>query len=71
MTSSATAADLKERVHMLRVERRLAIAAGLGDDPAYMADLEEELAGCEAAWVGASVTEIATLCGELFGRGQG
>ena len=36
-------------------------------DTAYMADLEDEIAEVSDAYVGAAVTEIAVLRGELFG----
>lgn len=65
------AADLRERVELLRLEHELAYAVGLDSDPVYMADLQEELAAWEAAWVGAAVTEIATARGEIHGRPQG
>jgi hypothetical protein len=36
-------------------------------DTAYVADLEDEIAEVSYAYVGAAVTEIAVLRGELFG----
>jgi hypothetical protein len=36
-------------------------------DTAHMADLEDEIAEVSDAYVGAAVTEIAMLRGELFG----
>jgi hypothetical protein len=62
-----TAVDVKQHLMLLHEERALAIEAGLGADPAYMADLEDEIAATRAAWVGAAVTEIATLRGQLSG----
>jgi hypothetical protein len=38
---------------------------------AYMADLEEEIATLRNVYVGAAVTEIASLRGELFGPQEG
>jgi hypothetical protein len=64
-------AEIRMRLQQLAVERLEAEASGLDRDTAYMADLEEEVANCRAAFVGAAVTEIATLRGELFGRDQG
>ena len=64
-TLTATAA--KRHLALLHEERQLAIEAGLASDGAYMADLEEEIAACQAAFVGAAVTEIATLRAELDG----
>jgi len=46
-------------------------AAGLTTDPADVADLESEVLEYRLALVGAVVTEIATLRGELFGRDVG
>jgi hypothetical protein len=37
----------------------------------YMADLQEEIVQTRKLFVGAAVTEIATLHGELFGAHQG
>jgi hypothetical protein len=62
-----TAADAREHLDLLFEERRLALECGLGDDAHYMADLHDEIAVCRAAWVGAAVTEIATLRGQLDG----
>ena len=45
----------------------LAIEIGLSADGAYMADLDEEITACRAAYVGAAVTEIAVMRGELSG----
>jgi hypothetical protein len=58
------------RAHLLQLaqERLEAECAGLSADPGYMADLEEEIAAYRAALVGAAVTEIAVLRGQLFGR---
>ncbi|MDQ3850925.1 MAG: hypothetical protein M3296_09985 [Actinomycetota bacterium] len=65
------AAELRERVDLLRFEYALAFVVGLDSDPAYMADLESDLAKWEAAWVGAAVTELATARAEHRGRPQG
>ena len=51
----------------LEAERLLASREGLPADAAYMADLEDEIAEVSAAYVGAAVSEIATLRAELFG----
>ncbi len=48
-------------------ERALALDAGLGQNAAYMTDLEEELAYRVQLFEVAAVTEIATLRGELGG----
>jgi hypothetical protein len=62
-----TAIDVKRRLALLFEERGLARAAGLGEDPAYMADLEDEIRTTSAAWVGAALTEIASMRGMLSG----
>jgi hypothetical protein len=62
-----TAIDVKHHLLLLQEERVLALEAGLGADQAYMADLEDEIAATHAAWIGAAVTEIATLRGQLSG----
>jgi hypothetical protein len=58
------------RAHLLELaqERIEAERAGLGVNAAYMADLEDEIVIYRRALVGAYVTEIAVLRGELFGR---
>lgn len=43
----------------------------LRHDPAYMADLDTEIAAMHAAWIGAAVTEIAVLRAQLAGAPQG
>ena len=61
------AIELKIRLNELEAERLLAASEGLAADTAYMADLEDEIAEVSDAYVGAAVTEIAMLRGELFG----
>ena len=58
------------RAHLLELaqERTEAERAGLSANEAYMADLDEEIVAYRLALVGAAVTEIAVLRGELFGR---
>ena len=57
------------RTHLatLREEQAAAIAAGLAEHPAYRADLEEELATAEMAYVAAAVSEIASFRAQLSG----
>jgi len=62
------APDLAERLRVLFLERAAAEIAGLGANRRYMDDLEQEISGCRGAYVGAAVTEIAVLRGELGGR---
>lgn len=63
--------DLYERLELLRIERALAMGCELRHDLAYMADLDTEIAAMHAAWVGASVTELAVLRAQLLGAAQG
>jgi hypothetical protein len=64
---SDAASELHIRLEELRAERLLASSEGLAANTAYMADLEDEIAEVSDAYVGAAVTEIAVLRGELFG----
>lgn len=60
-----TATEVKRHLHLLHEERQLAVEIGLAADGAYMADLEEEITACRAAYVGAAVTEIAAMRASL------
>jgi hypothetical protein len=66
-----TALDARDHLKQLHAERAEALAVGLLDNDAYVADLEEEIAAWRHAYVGAGVIEIATLRGELFGIESG
>ena len=70
-TTTRTAADVREHLQLLLVERALADLEGLAGNAQYMDDLEDEIAATQSAYVGAAVTEIASLRGELSGRLQG
>ena len=59
--------ELHDHLNDLRYERALAQEAGLALQPAYMADLDQEIAATRRAYVGAAVTEIATLRAEIAG----
>jgi hypothetical protein len=61
------ALQLKTQIGQLQAERVLAVREGLGDNAAYMADLDEELAHRTQMYVVAAVTEIANLRAELDG----
>ena len=63
--------EVRERLELLRIEHELARSIGLDSDAEYMADLEQQLATLEAAWIGARVTEIAVTQAEHLGRRQG
>jgi len=69
--SQGTAADLKDYLAQLHAERALASLEGLGENAAYLADLDEALAAAQHAYVGAALTEIASLRAELFGPQEG
>jgi hypothetical protein len=66
-TPTLTATDVKRHLDLLNEERELAVEMGLAADGAYMADLEDEIVACRAAYVGAAVTEIASMRAELSG----
>lgn len=48
------------RLRKLECERALASLEGIASNPAYMADLAEEIVATRHAYVGAAVTEIAS-----------
>ena len=60
--------EIRAYLASLQLERIEADAVGLTSCKAYMADLEDEISLCRAAFVGAAVTEIAVARGELSGR---
>jgi hypothetical protein len=60
--------EIRAHLRQLAQERSEAERAGLSANDVYMADLEGEIVTYRRALVGASVTEIAVLRGELFGR---
>lgn len=62
-----SAIELHDHLHRLEAERVAASLVGLASDPAYMADLDEEICDTKAAYVGAAVTEVAVLRAELWG----
>ena len=66
-----SAVDVRHHLDDLLAERSLADASGLTAIEAYRADLDTEIAAVRSAYVGAAVTEIATLRGLLSGRLQG
>jgi hypothetical protein len=66
-TPTLTATDVKRHLDLLHEERQLAVEIGLDADGAYMADLDDEIAACHAAYVGAAVTEIASMRAALSG----
>ena len=62
-----TAADARTRLLGLEAERIDAIDAGLGENAAYMADLQQDLAASRVAYISLAITEIATLRAQLDG----
>jgi hypothetical protein len=62
-----SAIEMQDHLQQLNAERALALIEGLNSNSAYMADLDEEIAATRGAYVGAAVTEIATLRAELSG----
>jgi hypothetical protein len=66
-----TALQLRSQLDQLHAERALAVREGLGDNSAYMADLDDEMADRTQLYVAAAVTEIATLRAELDGPRYG
>jgi hypothetical protein len=62
------ATDLRNHIQELEAERMYAALEGLSADPMYMTDLTDEIAAARNAYVGAAVTEIAVLRGQLSGR---
>jgi hypothetical protein len=65
--TTTSAAALREQIALLERERATATLAGVAANELYMADLLGELAATRAAYVGAAVTEIASLRAELDG----
>jgi hypothetical protein len=65
--TAQTATDLRHHLELLEIERVLALDTALRNDPAYMADLQEEILATRHAYIGSAVTEIASLRAELFG----
>ncbi|MGK2936215.1 MAG: hypothetical protein ACSLFR_00155 [Solirubrobacteraceae bacterium] len=70
-TTAPSAADIRERLDLLVAERALAAFEGLSNDPLYGADLDDEIIATQSAYIGAAVTEIASLRGQLSGPLQG
>ena len=66
-----SAREIHTRLRDLNAERALASIEGLAVNPAYMADLDDEIAVTLQAFVGAAVTEIATFRGQLSGAQVG
>jgi hypothetical protein len=63
-----SAIETLEQLTGLRAQRALAVATGRADD---VADIDHDIAACTEAFIGTSVTEIATLRAELDAPLQG
>ena len=62
-----SAIEIQDHLQQLHAERALALIEGLEEHAAYMADLDDEITATRVAYVGAAVTEIASLRAELSG----
>ena len=69
--TTATAHLLHRHLRLLEQERAHAILTGLAGNNLYMEDLAEELDSVRTAYVGAAVTEIASLRAVLEAPLQG
>ena len=63
----ASTSALHDRLELLEQERAAASLSGLSDDARYVADWHEERAAVQSAYIGAAVTEIASLRAALAG----
>jgi hypothetical protein len=66
-----SAADIRLKLELLETERAIALDTALRHNPAYMADLRDEIAATQHAFVGSAVAEIASLRAQLSGRQVG
>jgi hypothetical protein len=60
-----SALEIQHHLHALEAERSLASLEGLASNRDYMADLADEIEATRRAYIGAAVTEIASLRAEL------
>ena len=65
--TAQSASHIRQHLELLETERALALDAGLVDDPAYMADLRQEIVATRHAYVGSAVAEIASFRARLSG----
>ena len=70
-TTRPTALDTFEQLRELQAEWALASLDDRIGDAAYMADLRDEIEATRHSYVGAAVTEIATLRAQLSARQVG
>jgi hypothetical protein len=69
--SQISAAEIRAYLSQLQAERLEATTVGLDECQTYISELDDEIAHCHSVYVGAAVTEIAVLRGELSGRQTG
>jgi len=69
--TESSALIARTRLEALRAEQVAAALAGLTGNATYMADLADDIAGAEAMYTGAAVTEIASLRAALDGPLEG
>jgi len=69
--TARSAADIRLKLELLETERAIALDTALRHDPAYMADLREEITATQHAFVGSAVAEIASLRAQISGRQVG
>ena len=69
--TAQSAIDIREHLELLETERALAMQTTLRDDPAYMADLRDEIVATRHAYVGSAVAEIASFRAQLAGAQVG
>ena len=62
-----TTTEIRSHLVTLAEERAAALAWGADAIPSYMDSLQQEIADYRAAYVGAAVTEIASLRARLSG----
>jgi hypothetical protein len=62
-----SAAEIRQHLKLLELERLEAETIGLTGCESYKRDLEQEMEACRSAFVGAAVTEIAQLRAHLSG----
>ena len=67
LSSMFSTTEIQHRLEELESERMLASLVGLSADRGYMSDLRSEIDATRDAYVGAAVTEIASLRGQLSG----
>jgi hypothetical protein len=62
-----SSADARLQLQRLQAERLDAVEAGLGDNTAYMQDIDADIASSRVAYVVLAVAELATLRAQLSG----